>query len=184
LKHYLLSLLSAVLFISCAGSLPYSMDYPLTDQTFRSRDGIFTCKVPQGWFTSAGDSIVPAVVVWLMRDDLSATMGVKEINLDQMAARSVEKGGLELLATISAGLREGDPASPSMVVPPKEFEMRGRRFCSYEIASAGKRARIVVFSARGHYYECEAEPVNGAGSADQIQKMFTAQQTFLASMTF
>jgi hypothetical protein len=183
-KRYLLLLLSAGLFMSCAGSLPYSIDYPLTEQTFRSRDGVFACRVPQGWFTSSGDTIVPALVAWLMKDDLSATMGVKEIHLDQTASRRVERDGLELLATISAGLHQGDASSPSIAVPPKEFEMRGKKFCGYEIAGNGKRARIVVFSARSRYYECQAEPVNGAGSADEILKMFTAQQTFLASMTF
>ena len=184
MKQYLSLLLSALLSISCAASLPYSMDYPLTEQTFRSRDGVFTCKVPQGWFTSSGDTIVPAVVAWLMKDDLSATMGVKEINLDRAAARRVEEDGLEFLATMSAALRQGDASAPSVVVAPKEFEMRGRKFCSYETGGNGKRTRVVVFSAKGRYYECQAEQVNGAGSANDLVKMFTAQQTFLASMTF
>lgn len=184
MKQYLVPLISAVLFISCASSLPYATDYPLSQQTLRSRDGIFTAKVPQGWYSSTGDTLLPAVVAWLIKDDLSAAMGVRQLNLDRQAGIRVEKEGLELLAHISAGLRQGGSDSPAVVVAPKEFETQQKKFCSYEIAAGGKRTRIVVFSARGRYYECEAIGMKGSGSSDETARMFTAQQTFLASLTF
>ena len=184
MREYLASLLSAVLFISCAASLPYGVDYPLTDQTFRSRDGVFSGRVPRGWFSSAGDTLIPAVVAWLIKDDLSATVGVKELSLDSPASLRVEKEGPELLAQLDASLRQGGPDSVQLVVSPKVFDMEGKKFCSYEIFAGGKRTRIVVFSARGRHYECEAVAVKRPASASETIRMFTAQQTFLSSLKF
>src|SRR5262249_17273510 len=69
-KQAVASLLIVALFMSCAASLPYATDYPLTEQTFRSRDGVFSARVPRGWFSSTGDTLVPALVAWLVKDDL------------------------------------------------------------------------------------------------------------------
>lgn len=184
MKSCIAALLSAMLFVSCAASLPYGIDYPLTDRTFRSRDGAFTGRVPQGWFSSTGDTLVPSVVAWLIKDDLSAALSIKELNLDRVTALRVEKDGLGLLAHISAGLHQSGPDSATVAVAPREFEMQGKKFCSYEIVNGGKRTRIVVFSAHGKFYECEAVPVKGQRPADELARMFTAQQTFLAWLRF
>jgi hypothetical protein len=145
MKQYVAALLCAALAFSCAASLPYASDYPLTEQTFRSRDGSFSGKVPRGWFASSGDTVVPAVVAWLVRDDLSAAMGVRELNLDRLSGERVGKDGVQLLARISAGLHEGGAGTSTVVSGAREFELRGKKFCGYEIASGGKRSRVVVF---------------------------------------
>jgi hypothetical protein len=183
-KEYAASLLSALLFISCAASLPYGVDYPLTKETFRSRDGLFVGRVPQGWFSSAGDTLVPAAVAWLMKDDMSAAMGIKEITLDRLAGLQIRKDGLELLARISIGLRQSGPDSMVVLAAPGKFEMGGKTFCGYEIGAGGRRARIVVFSVGERYYECEAVVMKGTGSSGELVRMFTAQQTFLSSLRF
>jgi hypothetical protein len=184
LKQAVASLLIAALFISCAASLPYGIDYPLTAQSFRSRDGVFSARVPQGWFSSTGDTLVPALVAWLVKDDLSAAVGVKELSLDREAAHRVEKDGLGLLASIDASLRAGGSDSAGSATEPKEFELQGKKFCSYETSAGGKLIRVVVFAAGGRFYACEAGAVKGRTSAEETVRMFTAQQTFLSTMKF
>ncbi len=184
MKQAVASLLVAALFISCAGSLPYASDYPLTDQIFRSRDNVFSARVPQGWFSSTGDTLVPALVAWLVKDDLSAAVGVKELSLDREAAHRVGKDGLGLLASIDAGLRTGGADSTRLVTTPKEFDLQGKKFCGYEISTGRNVTRIVVFSAGGRYYACEAAAVKGRASSEESARMFTAQQTFLSTLKF
>jgi hypothetical protein len=181
-KQYAVSLLAALLCISCAASLPYAIDYPLTDQMFRSRDGVFRGRIPRGWFSSADDTLIPAVVAWLVKDDLSAAIGIKELTLDHLSTSRVEKEGLELLAHISAGLHSSEGAAIS--ASPRSFEMKGTKYCSYEVSIGGSFKRIVVFTARGRYYECDAVPVKSTGSPGEIARMFTAQQTLLSSLSF
>ena len=182
MKQYVVSLLAALLSISCAASLPYGIDYPLTEQMFRSRDGVFRGRIPKGWFSSTEDTVIPSVVAWLVKDDLSAAIGIRQLTLDPLSTSRVVKEGLELLAHISAGLHRSEGAQVS--ASPKSFEMRGTKFCSYEVSNGGSFRRIVVFTARGRYYECDAVPVKSPGSAGDLAKMFTAQQTLLSSLSF
>ena len=119
-----------------------------------------------------------------MKDDMSAAMGVREVNLDRLAALRVGKDGLELLAHISLGLRQSGPDSALVQAAPREFEMSGKKFCGYEVEAGGKRARIVVFPVGDRYYECEAKLMKGAGPSAEVVRIFTAQQTFLSSLKF
>ena len=182
-KHFFFAL-AAFLLASCAASLPYSTDYPLTDRTFMSRNGIFSGKVPRGWFSSAEDSIAPALEAWLIRDDFAATLSVKELKLDRTSAREVAERGLQLLAQLSFAMQRGISDKASMIVEPREFEMGGIKYCSYEVSDTGKRKRVVVFSGKGRYFECEAMAVKGILSPEEIVRMFTAQQTLLSSLVF
>jgi hypothetical protein len=172
-------LILAGMIASCAASLPYRTDYPLTSTVVHSRDGILSANVPQGWFSSTEDTLGTALSIFLMNDDVSATLTVKELKLDRLSAQEVEKHGLKLLARMSAGFQSAE--SP---VEPREFELREKKFCSYEIEKGGTKNRIVVFSARQKYYECEARAVRVSLSGDQYASMFTVQQTFLLSLSY
>lgn len=170
----------AFLIAACASSLPYPPDYPLTESTFRSRDGVFTGRIPLGWFSSTEDSLATALTAWLIRDDLSAILAVKEIKLDRLAASRVRKEGLELLAHLHA-LTEGTPHFPNET---RKFELHGRKYSSYEFSEGENRSRVVVFTAKGRFYACTARTVKGNWSSDEAEKMFRAQQTLLASLTY
>lgn len=177
MKEKLVFSLLAVLFASCAASLPYGTDYPLTEKTFRSRDGVFSGNIPQGWFSSTEDTLGSALTVWLMKDDLSAILIVKEIKLDRLSAQQVENEGLKLLVNISIGLQS---ALSAVAIPEqKEFELHDKKFCSYEIM----KKRVVVFTVKGRFYDCEAQAVHGF-TQEEYARLFTAQQTFLSSLIY
>jgi hypothetical protein len=172
----------ALLLASCAASIPYGTDYPLTNDIVHSRDGILSGNVPSGWFSSTEDTIGSALTILLMSEDVSATLTVKELKLDRLAAELVGDQGLKLLALLSGSFHEELP--PGSTTEPKEFELRGKKFCSYEIANEKSRKRAVVFSAKGRYYECEAKAVPGTWSDEQYARTFSVQQSFLSSLTF
>ena len=181
MHHSFASIILAVLFSSCAASLTYSTDYPLTEETFRTRDGMLSGRIPVGWFSSTEDSIAPALTAWLIKEDFSATLMMKELKLDALSTEQVKKQGLKLLAYLASGLEEEH--SSGEAIEPKEFEMHGRKFCSYETRVGENRKRSVVFAARGKFYDCEASVAKGRWSDEEIKKMFTAQQTLLSSLS-
>ncbi len=180
MKQFPVAILLAFLAAACASSLPYSADYPLSDATFKSRDGVFTGRIPLGWFSSTEDSLAEALTAWLIKEDYSAMLAVKEIKLDDLAARRVKKEGLQLLAHLNA-LMEGT-TQPSAGL--SEFQMMGRSYCSYEFSSAENFSRAVVFVARGRFYACTARTTKGTRSSDDVTGMFRAQQTFLSSLAY
>ncbi len=174
-----------LIFASCAGSAPYTSHYPLSADFFHSHDGTLTGKLPQGWFESTDDSIVSSLTVWLIREDFSATLLIKELSLDQRTEQQVRQNGLKLLANVSAGF-QSDLADRGTAtgIDPKEFDIDGKQFCSYETGSAMARKRIVVFMARGKYYECEARALKGNWTADDLNRMFSIQQSVLGSLAY
>jgi len=181
-KHNAVYLLVALIAASCARPLQYMTDFPLSGSSFVSRDGSFSGGIPRGWFSSSDDTLAPSLVAWLIREDFSATITVREIKLDRLTVQRVGKEGMKLLAQISAGLQDESP--PGSALEPNEFELRGNKFCGYEFNSAKGRKRVVVFSAKGKYYESEAYSVKGTPPQEEFSRLFTAQQTVLSSLNF
>ena len=182
LKIVIVVLFSLLLF-SCAAKLPYSLDYPLTQETFRSHDGTFIGLIPQGWFSPSEDTLASAQLAWLLKDDFSAVLTIHELHPDRLAFSRVQKEGLTLLANISLAMHSDD-ASSTIVVQPKEFSMSEKKFCGYEIRDNGKQKRVIVFAMSGKFYESEAVPIKGTWSQKETEKLFMAQAAFLSSLAF
>lgn len=183
MKHLFCFSLLSLLIASCAGTLPYATDYPLTTEAFLSRDGILGGRLPRGWVYSSEDTLAPALLAWLVKEDFSAALTLQELHLDGLSSRQVESEGLELLARMSLQLQP-DPTAVRLTLPPKEFKMTGRKFCGYEVISGGQRKRVIVFAARGRYFECRATPLKGVWTDEQLSGLFAAQQVLLSSLTF
>ena len=175
---FFMALIAALLLASCAATSPYASDTPMSTGTFRTRDGGLTGRVPRGWSSQAHDSLAPALGAWLLRDDAAASLAFRELALDDLSARAVRDDGLELLARLSAGFRI------TGTIEPKTFESAGKKFCAYETGEGNSRTRVVVFAARGKYYECEAKAVKGRWSMDDFAKLFSAQQSLLPTLSF
>ena len=178
------NLVSAVLcffLASCAATLPYPANYPLTETTVRSRDGILTGKIPGGWYSATEDSLGTGASLILINDNADAVLSIKEIIPDRLTSLRVERDGLTLLANI--GLSSRRETAGASTTEPREFELRGTKYCGYELSGA-TRTRFVLFRARGKYYECEARGGKRGLSGESYTSLFTAQQSFLSSLTF
>ena len=105
MKKKFLLLIIGFLLASCAATLPYAIDYPLTDQYFHSRDNIFYGRVPTGWFSATDDTLGESLTVWLLKEDFSATITVREIKLDSLSRKQVDNEGLALLASMSRAFK-------------------------------------------------------------------------------
>ncbi len=177
-------LLLGILLASCAASLPYSNDYPLTGELFQSRDVEFSGKIPEGWMVAPLDSVPAMYKSWLLKDGYKATMQIIELHLDALSRREVSSRGLQLLADISISFHN-DAASPVVLSSkPKEFKVGGREFCGYEVQDRNVRKRIVVFAANGKYYESTAYPTTTPPTDREIDQLFSVQQTVLSSIVF
>ncbi len=144
-----------------------------------SRDGVLSCRIPQGWFSATDDSIGSSAIILLMNEEASAALSVKEIRLDPLASQQVKKLGLRFLAQLSASFLTEN--SPNAVEHIQEFQMNNTTFCSYEAAASTSKLRVVVFAAKGKYYECE---VRNNGADVEPPQLFIIQQTLLSSLTF
>lgn len=175
-------ILLSLFLVSCAAKLHYAADYPLTGEIFQSRDGLLKGKVPLGWFISADDTLAPSLSVWLLREDINATMIVRELIVDSLTAARIKSDGLELLAVLSAGYQGLKIGSD--IINLEEYSLAGEKYCSYEAGAENDRRRVVVFKARGRYYECEARILNGDRGTNRLRELFSVQQSVLASLIY
>lgn len=181
MKTSLAAVILLSLLASCAGTSPYTQDYPLTEQSFVSRSGLLHGRVPQGWFTSSEDTLAPALELWLLREDLAASVTLREFRLDPFAESTVDRGGLILLAEISLALRPS-PGTDTVITTPACFTAAGHDWCGYELVEDGIPRRVVVFTRGGRYYECVAAPLRTSIGANELRTLFTVQQTVLATI--
>ena len=173
----------SLVFFSCAAKLPYLLNYPLTQETFRAHDGSFVGLIPKGWFSASGDTLAVSQLAWLVKEDFSAVLTVHELHLDKLSLVRVQQEGLTLLGHISlAAHAENMPSS--VIFQPKEFSMNGKKFCGYEIRDKDLQKRVIVFAVNGKFYESEAVPVKGKWGQEETENLFTAQATFLATLAF
>ncbi len=174
----------SIVLSSCAASLPYSLDYPMTNETFTSRDDSFTGQVPSGWFPSIVDTLPSPVKVWLLKEDFSASFSIEELNLDQLSRQRVDREGGKLLSQFSQAFRLQNTPSEKLFTRQKEFKIQGKEFYGYEISRPSERLRVVVFSYRQKYYECIVTTVSGTSSDEEFKRLCTAQQTVLSTLVF
>ncbi|MBI4548073.1 MAG: hypothetical protein HY707_08840 [Ignavibacteriae bacterium] len=184
MKNYIVPGVFSLMMIACGASVPYRVDYPLTKKEFYSRDSIFSGRIPQGWFSSDDEELASAHVVWLIRDDFSATLAFKELKLDELSKKRVNDEGLILLARLSFSLQQSNPLFKTKEIELHEFEVNSKKFCGYEMNFTGALKRVIVFEAKGKFYECEARIVKGSPSLKELEHLYTVQQTLLTSLTF
>jgi hypothetical protein len=175
-----LYLLLAVLLASCAASVPYSTEYPLTTALFRSRDSAFSGRIPDGWFSSTEDTIAPALAAWLIREDYGATLTVRELRLDRLSQSRVNNDGLTLLANLNAAFEHHTAVMREV----REYKIEGKQFCGYEYGPSESPGRVVVFAAGAKYYSCTAQRVKGTWSKADFTALFSAQESVLRSLSW
>lgn len=143
---------------------------------------MLTGRIPAGWYSATEDSLGTGASIILISDNTDAVLSIKEIIPDLLTSQRVERDGLALLANVGfSSRRETGGAAKT---EPREFELRGVKYCGYELSGAETRARVVLFRARGKYYECEARGGRRGLSGETYNNLFTAQQSFLGSLTF
>ena len=161
----------------------YTSDSPLSPKIVRTRDRILSAHIPEHWLLGSEDTLAPALQLWIVRDDLRASIAIRELHLDRLAAKRVEVDGLDLLAQFSASFRNQRGELNLEELQTEKFSMINFKCAGYEITAGTYRIRLVVFSAGGKFYECEASPLKGTWRTDDVNRLFAVQQSFLAGLT-
>jgi hypothetical protein len=158
-----------LLFVAACSSPPPEHNYPMGPLTFTLRGTSLHGSIPAGWFAPVTDSLTPALAAWLVNDDYSASISLREISLDATARRRITNEGMPLLVMLSMAFR-GETGTEGHAPERSAFTMNGNQYGSYETAAAGIRSHIIVFSRGGKYYECEARQHRaGLTETDMVQ---------------
>lgn len=179
LTYALAVFLGSLASLSCASRPPVVSTYPLLEERVWVADGTVAANIPRGWSSAANDTLPPGVAAWLVSDDHSGMIALRELILDRLTSQRVREEGIELVARLSLAFR-ADSVRASSTVRFSEYLLRDMNVCGYELTSGGEWRSIIVVGVKGRYYECEASSSSRPGGRRTISE---AQQAFLSSLT-
>ena len=183
MKTFFRILFFSLLMWGCRAHLTYVNDYPMSTTAFVTRDGLMRGMIPQGWFISHEDTLVPTLDAWLVKNDFSATISLTVLAVDPLTSQTVQKEGLGFLAKLSMKFHEIAGSKAVTFSQPNVFELQGKKFCEYEIFGPDFHQRVVVFPAGQKYFECEARAAKNGWSEEEIHQLFRTQQSVIASLS-
>jgi hypothetical protein len=146
---------AGVLFFSfllsgCAGP-PAGTLRSVNHLSFRSRDGVFLYRIPEGWFDASADDEAKGHAVWLVRENLSATLAVEEIRMDDEVRQLVSEGALLEVGRLLSRLRAGKNGLTETRAP-EWRDLGSREVCLYELANpkTNEIQRVLLFPISDH----------------------------------
>jgi hypothetical protein len=157
----------------------------MTRETVDTDDGRLRVLRPDGWMRTADPKNAPSILLWLVREDYSASISFAPINMDPSLYETLRKEGIDAVAKVSLRLKDRHAEDSITVVQPIELFKVGGRVCAayeYRIASAAPVIRVVVFDTGSRFLECVLFPASVEVTPAENRRLFEVQQTVLASI--
>lgn len=198
IKLFVSSCLCGII-ISCSGSksehpsslslkpkYKYMPTAVMTNEMLSSADKDLSIKLPNDWTEVVAEKNTPNVILWIAKEDYSASISFMPITMDPALYTSLSRDGLRAVANVSLSMKR-DRINDSLLItsPVESFEMNGRQFYSFEYSFDKGRTtvRVIVFDTGRKFLECIALPSRDNFTASETYQLFEIQQSVLNSMT-
>ncbi|MCB2204905.1 hypothetical protein KQI65_09145 [bacterium] len=163
----------------------YAASAELSKDYVSSEDGSLRVLRPEGWSKTSDAKNAPSILLWLVRDDYSASISFTPLQMDPALYQTLKKDGIEAVAKVSLSLKERNAEDSVTVVQPVELFKVGDRISAayeYRVGAAQPVVRVVVFDSGSRYLECTLYPATVSVTPAENRRLFEVQQTVLASL--
>ena len=163
----------------------YAANAEMSDAYVSSTDGALRVLTPRGWRKAVDRQQAPAIVLWLLRDDYSASLSFLPIRMDPGLYLTLKRDGIEAVAKVSLSLKQRTADDSVRIVQPVEQFRVGGRVCAayeYRLGSTAPLIRVVVFDSGSRFMECALYPASPEITPAENRRLFEVQQSVLASM--
>lgn len=177
----LLILISALLSLQCATISPPPLR-TLTGTLATSPDGLLRYRIPLGWFDVSADSQATGHRIWLVSDDLGATIAVDEVHIDAGIRTRLNQGLLREVARLLLTLRAGREGLVELSSP-EWTALNGKKVCVYRLGKPSTREthRIALLDTGRKLYMTTLVMTEREGRTRQ-EKLLDAQDQFVESL--
>ncbi len=148
-------------------------------------DGALRVLRPEGWLRTSDPKNAPSILLWLVREDYSASLSFSPIKMDPGLYQTLRKENLTAVAKVSLSLKERNAEDSVTIVQPVELFKVGGRICAayeYRIAAAEPVIRVVVFDTGSRFMECVLYPASVSVTPAENRRLFELQQAVLSSL--
>jgi hypothetical protein len=163
----------------------YRAAAPLTERTVETLAKDLSVRCPEGWKETVDQKNAPNIILWLVRDDYSASISFTPMQMNPALYKTLKKDGLMAVAKASLSMKKDNARDTvSVVQPPERFHIGTREFVAYEYSAdrGASVVRVAVFDTGTRYIECALLPATTPIAAAENTRLFETQQTVLASM--
>jgi hypothetical protein len=177
------------LILACAGTrrLP---EIRFGEEYLTARNGQLHYKLPLGWLNAAEEAPSSSDIIWLVRNDLAATLSVRELVIDSATRqeidhsnRQAEKSGLQKVAELTSSLASrGEGAT--MIKPPEPITVNDTEGCVYEYMAGNSpdKVRVVLYDTGTKLYEIRMVATGSIGP-DTASTLAALQKEFVRNLT-
>lgn len=133
-----------------------------------TRDGTLQYRSPDGWLDASGDSSNGGHILWLVRNDYAATIGMLEVFLDEATKTEALKQGVRGIARFLESLSvRGNGVINRQLESFRVNDMTGH-FFDYTKTDSSDTVRVLIFEIGGRVYEMRVLVVSGRAPADGV----------------
>lgn len=199
MRTLLFSLFPALLLLSACGGgaetvtvkepewpkYRYVASAELSQDYIASQDGTLRVLRPEGWQKTSDPKNAPSILLWLVREDYSASLSFTPLQMDPALYATLKKEGIAAVAKVSLSLKERNAEDSITVVQPVELFKVGDRVSAayeYRVGAAQPVVRVVVFDTGVRFMECTLYPATVEITPAENRRLFEVQQTVLASL--
>lgn len=166
------------LFVMACASTPRVSESLFNKEHLTSRNGMLRYRLPTGWLNVTNDSIPSSSEIWVVRNDFAATLSVREVVIDAGTRSETRRAGMNRVAELMLALVSGE-GGITVVTPPAESSLNGRRVSTYEYTSdgPGDRVHIILMDTGTKVYEVrmlmtKRIPMSASSESIALQEMF------------
>jgi hypothetical protein len=159
------------LLSSCSSSIPNSE--PRTNGRSIKKNGTPTTTIakqflPGGWADITSKSKQPQIQYWLVNNNFSATMVLRELQADSLSQKFLEKEDLNVVANISLLSKLPENNSDYRVTRVPAVIDEKRNFFSYAYSQKGLLRRVIVFKKGQKLFELELMQERASAEFDEL----------------
>ena len=187
----------AAIFAACGGSPAVKSDLPpetayryapiaeMSSTYVETATPGLAVLCPKGWKETVDQKNAPNIVLWMVREDYTASISFIPVKMDPGLYNTLRKDGVAAVTKVSLGLKK-DQAKGAVTIlqPPERFMLKNREYGAYEysIDSGRTSIRVVVFDTGRQFMECDMLPATPDITPAENRRLFETQQSVLASM--
>lgn len=173
----------SLLTMACA-STPRLFEFHFTQESFSSSDGKLRYKLPLGWINATPDAPSADNLIWAVRSDYAAMLVVREVTIDDITRRGINKEGLGRLGELMLALASSENGV-RIVKQPSGSVVGGIPACTYEYTAGhpGSRVHVVLVDTGSRVYEVSARTADTMGE-EASKGIIALQEAFVGQVSW